>query len=211
VGEKAPLLKTITSHAWFPSVTTHAIVACLIFIVGIILGNSWLNFHKGETLIVYKTDGNVIASGSTVTSSASDSDKYLTSALPSANVQEKGVETETGSVIKGTPPSRSDQRLASVREGDSPVAGILSGVALANVREEKAESIQFLGNEDKESWKTLVVRSGDSFSKLVAKVYGRATPKNLKLVRQHNTHIPDTNSIEVGQKIFFPPPYSMEE
>jgi general secretion pathway protein A len=219
VREKASLLKAITSHAWFPSVTTHGIIAGLMFIVGIILGNSWLNFHEGETLIVYKTVENMIASEGTVTSSMSDSDKFLTSALPSAfaqedlilelafaNVQEDRVETETGSVSKGT-----DQRPDSFREGDSPEAGILSGVALAYVREENAESIEWVGNEDKDSWKTLIVRSGDSFSKLVARIYGRATLENLKLVRQNNTHIRDTNSIEVGQKIFFPPPYSTEE
>ena len=58
--------------------------------------------------------------------------------------------------------------------------------------------------EDKETWKTVIVKQGDSFSKLVASVYGRTNENNLKLVREHNPQIEDINRIKVGQKIIFP-------
>ena len=58
---------------------------------------------------------------------------------------------------------------------------------------------------DKEIWKTVIVKQGDSFSKLVTSVYGQASENNLKLVHKHNPQIEDINRIRVGQKIIFPP------
>ncbi|MDY6989607.1 MAG: AAA family ATPase [Thermodesulfobacteriota bacterium] len=52
---------------------------------------------------------------------------------------------------------------------------------------------------------TLVVKRGDTFSKLATAVYGRAEEDILELVHTHNAHIKDMNYIEVGQEIVFPP------
>ncbi len=76
--------------------------------------------------------------------------------------------------------------------------------------EEPKEMDSTLGAEDKDTWKTVIVKQGDSLSKLVAAVYGRVNENNLKLVREHNPVIEDINRIELGQKIIFPPPYPAE-
>ncbi|MDY6950012.1 MAG: AAA family ATPase [Thermodesulfobacteriota bacterium] len=55
----------------------------------------------------------------------------------------------------------------------------------------------------------LVVKKGDTFSELTEFVYGRAEEPILELVREHNPHIKDMDSIEAGQEILFPPLPSM--
>jgi hypothetical protein len=57
----------------------------------------------------------------------------------------------------------------------------------------------------KETWETVIVKPGDSVSKLLLMVYGRVNENNLKLVHKHNPQIEDIDIIEVGQKIIFPP------
>jgi hypothetical protein len=59
--------------------------------------------------------------------------------------------------------------------------------------------------DDEDTWKIIMVREGDSVSRLVASVYGWANASNLKLVRKYNPQIPDLNRIQVSQKIIFPP------
>jgi general secretion pathway protein A len=59
--------------------------------------------------------------------------------------------------------------------------------------------------EQVESWKSVSVKRGDIFSKLVADVYGRSTPDRLAFVRARNPHIENVDKIEVGQVIYFPP------
>lgn len=59
--------------------------------------------------------------------------------------------------------------------------------------------------QNKPAWKTVIVKKGDSFSKLVSSVYGRADEKIQDLVYEHNLQIKDPNQIEVGQEIIFPP------
>jgi type II secretory pathway predicted ATPase ExeA/cell division septation protein DedD len=65
--------------------------------------------------------------------------------------------------------------------------------------------------EDKETWKIIMVKRGDSLSELVASVYGRAHAENVNLVRTHNPEIEDINRIEVGQRIIFPPLFSSDQ
>ncbi len=60
-------------------------------------------------------------------------------------------------------------------------------------------------NEDKESWEYVIVKKGDTLSKLAMAVYGQANEDNVKLVHKHNPQIEDINWIQVGQKIIFPP------
>ena len=50
----------------------------------------------------------------------------------------------------------------------------------------------------------VIVQSGDTFSKLVEKVYGLALPEYVEWVQRHNPDIKDINRIEIGQKILFP-------
>jgi type II secretory pathway predicted ATPase ExeA len=71
--------------------------------------------------------------------------------------------------------------------------------------EEPKEIESTLRPDGKETWKTVIVKQGDSFSKLLAIVYGRASENNLKLVQKYNPQIEDINRIQVGQKIIFPP------
>ena len=79
------------------------------------------------------------------------------------------------------------------------------------IRPEKPKEIESsLRVEDRESWKSVIVKEGDTLSKLAAAVYGRADEDNLKLIHKHNPEIKDINRIEVGQKIIFPPPYSTD-
>jgi type II secretory pathway predicted ATPase ExeA len=73
------------------------------------------------------------------------------------------------------------------------------------VPEEAKEIESTLKADGKETWKTVIVKRGDSFSKLVAGVYGRANENNLKLVQKYNPQIHDINRLMVGQKIIFPP------
>ena len=51
----------------------------------------------------------------------------------------------------------------------------------------------------------VVVKKGDTFSGLATAVYGRVEEDILELVHRHNAHIKDTDYIEVGQEIVFPP------
>lgn len=60
-------------------------------------------------------------------------------------------------------------------------------------------------DHEKGSARILVVKKGDTFSALATAVYGRVEANVLELVRKYNPHIKDTDYIEVGQKIFFPP------
>ena len=60
-------------------------------------------------------------------------------------------------------------------------------------------------NEDKESWEYVIVKKGDTLSKLAKAVYGQANEDYVKLVHKHNPEIEDINWIQVGQKIIFPP------
>jgi len=59
--------------------------------------------------------------------------------------------------------------------------------------------------DDKETWKTFIVKEGDTLLRLVTTVYGWADANNLKLVRKYNPQIEDIDRIAVGQKIIFPP------
>lgn len=58
---------------------------------------------------------------------------------------------------------------------------------------------------DKQAWKTLIVKEGDSLIKLVAEAYGRAHIDYLKFVQKFNPEIEDINKIKIGQEILFPP------
>ena len=60
-------------------------------------------------------------------------------------------------------------------------------------------------NRDNGSEKILAVKKGDTFSGMATAVYGRAEEGILALVQKHNTHIKDTDYIEVGQEILFTP------
>jgi type II secretory pathway predicted ATPase ExeA len=116
----------------------------------------------------------------------------------------------------------SDQNSASSRGRTYTPAGVASEVESANVREEKADFFHSLLAKkpkenastyrpgDKRSWKSVIVKHGDIFSKLVASVYGRANEDNQRLVKRHNPHIGDIDNIEVGQRIIFPPPYATD-
>jgi nucleoid-associated protein YgaU len=75
---------------------------------------------------------------------------------------------------------------------------------------EPKEKASTYSREDKRSWKSVIVKHGDIFSKLVASVYGRANENNQEMVHRHNPHIGDIDNIEVGQRIIFPPPYATD-
>jgi general secretion pathway protein A len=54
-------------------------------------------------------------------------------------------------------------------------------------------------------WKTITVKRGDTVSKLIDKVYGKAPPEYVEMVKEQNPEISDINAIEIGQTIVFPP------
>jgi len=58
--------------------------------------------------------------------------------------------------------------------------------------------------EGEMSFKSLIVKDGDTLARLVEDVYGRADKENMNLVQKHNPEITDINRIMVGQKIIFP-------
>ena len=209
VEEKTSKSKAKAFYFKFALALGLGITACLIFILGFFPGNKWFSFQNGESPSPHNPE------------------------VASANIPEKKTrsadgETHQGSkrIVKQTKvssqPRNSSQPSAQAHSGPNGQAGGASKMALARDREKTPESVAIiprkkpeqtlgtLGAEDKQSWKSLIVKSGDSFSKLVANVYGRSTPSNLKLVRHHNPHIEDFNKIAVGQKIYFPPPYSTQ-
>ena len=59
--------------------------------------------------------------------------------------------------------------------------------------------------EDKRSFKTVIVKQGDTLDQLAIGIYNRADEKIFNLVKKHNPEIKDINRINVGQKVIFPP------
>jgi hypothetical protein len=55
------------------------------------------------------------------------------------------------------------------------------------------------------SWKTIIVKEGDTFTGLVLRFYGSVDEDTLNSVRKHNPELEDVNSLAVGQKLVFPP------
>lgn len=53
--------------------------------------------------------------------------------------------------------------------------------------------------------RSVVVKAGDSLSKMALEVYGRADEKTLALLQKNNPGIADPDLISIGQEIFFPP------
>jgi len=70
--------------------------------------------------------------------------------------------------------------------------------------EESNETESTFRTEDKGLWKSVIVKKGDTLSKLTAIVYGQVNENNLKLVHMYNPEIEDISRIAVGQKIIFP-------
>ncbi len=62
-----------------------------------------------------------------------------------------------------------------------------------------------LQRKDKEFFKSVIARPGDTVIQLAANVYGRADEKILNLIQKYNPEIKDINWIDVGQEIIFPP------
>jgi nucleoid-associated protein YgaU len=53
--------------------------------------------------------------------------------------------------------------------------------------------------------RSVVVKAGDSLSKMALEVYGRADEKTLALLLKNNPGIADPDLISIGQEIYFPP------
>ena len=62
-----------------------------------------------------------------------------------------------------------------------------------------------LQRKDKEFFKSVIAKPGDTVIQLAANVYGRADEKILNLIQKYNPEIQDINWIDVGQEIIFPP------
>ncbi|MDY7035184.1 MAG: AAA family ATPase, partial [Thermodesulfobacteriota bacterium] len=74
------------------------------------------------------------------------------------------------------------------------------------VEEEKPEGMEKLfPEEDKKSFKTVIVKQGDTLDQLSIGIYNRADQKIFNLVKKHNPEIKDINKINVGQTVIFPP------
>lgn len=52
---------------------------------------------------------------------------------------------------------------------------------------------------------TVIVKAGDSLSKLAGSIYGRMDQSVLNLLKENNPDIENINMINVGRKIYFPP------
>lgn len=59
--------------------------------------------------------------------------------------------------------------------------------------------------KDKEFFKSVIAKPGDTVIQLAANVYGRADEKILNLIQKYNPEIKDIDWIDVGQEIIFPP------
>jgi general secretion pathway protein A len=65
-----------------------------------------------------------------------------------------------------------------------------------------AESV---ASKEGSSWRTMVVKPGDTLTELAITVYGRVDQAILDAVKRSNPQMLDVNRIEVGQKFRFPP------
>jgi general secretion pathway protein A len=223
--EKESKLRAIASRLKLTPATSILIAACLVFFVlGLLFGTSWLKPRDKESVPAANAVQDKITKKASddnrvedKVSSQSRTDNKVPSMSKADEALSMSKADEALSLLKGTAqPDAQAQSSANAEEG------IASEVELASVPKEKIESIpgvtlekvkenvKTVGKEDKQSWKSVTVRSGDSFSKLVASVYGRATHNHINQVLKHNPQIENANSIEVGQKIIFPPPYSAE-
>ncbi|MBE9593444.1 MAG: LysM peptidoglycan-binding domain-containing protein, partial [Proteobacteria bacterium] len=73
-------------------------------------------------------------------------------------------------------------------------------------REIKAiDLMQPEGSKDKEFFKSVIAKPGDTVTQLAASLYGRTDEKVLNLIQKFNPEIKDINWIDVGQEIIFPP------
>ena len=180
---KESKLKAMFSPFKFASSTTLVIAACLFFILGLVLGILWL---KPQDKVSFSS-GNVVR--------AEIPDRSKDSRVSRANKASPGKDAYARARI---PPENALENVP--REKAEPLPALSP--------EKATETLSTFRAEDKQSWKSVTVRSGDTFSKLVARVYGDANPNFIRLVREHNPQIEDTNKIEVGQKIVFPPPYT---
>jgi nucleoid-associated protein YgaU len=52
---------------------------------------------------------------------------------------------------------------------------------------------------------TIVVKNGDTLTKLARKIYGRSDDEILDLILKHNPGIRNPDLIRRGQKLIFPP------
>ena len=75
-----------------------------------------------------------------------------------------------------------------------------------DIRQPKSskEQERIIGEERKPSFKTVIVKQGDTLAQLATSVYGRANDRILRLIKEHNPDIKNVDRIDVGQKIVFP-------
>jgi general secretion pathway protein A len=99
---------------------------------------------------------------------------------------------------------RQSTRVVQTQEKQADAMGIIPP-------EESNETQSTFRAEDKGSWKSVIVRKGDTLSKLALTVYGRVNENNLKMVHMYNPEIQDISRIAVGQKIIFPPLSALDQ
>ena len=65
--------------------------------------------------------------------------------------------------------------------------------------------------EDRDPWKNIIVKNGDTLAELAISVYGHVNDNILKLIKKFNPEIKDIDLIEKNQKIVFPPLSLLEQ
>lgn len=231
---KKPHIISGTFRPRSTSATTLVLTACLILVVGLLFVNLLIIPPKGGALPPHELAIGQITRDlnksyeSNKPSLPASAQAEISPEVPLTSVSEEKVE-----IVVSTRPEKPQetaiQTAATSQPVDSaqPIVQILpvtnnqngseSNAETANITEEKSKLVDSIIPDASKvnmntpvmkkqpSWKSLVVKKGDSFSKLVASVYGRSNKTNQKLVHKHNPHIQNVHRIEIGQKIIFPP------
>jgi general secretion pathway protein A len=85
------------------------------------------------------------------------------------------------------------------------IAALETPASLSAASAEKAEETLSVHPSPPESWGRVTIRSGDSLEQMIRRIYGIFDPQYLKAVLQNNPQISDSNNIDVGGAILFPP------
>jgi len=103
-------------------------------------------------------------------------------------------------------------RDAAVKDAASPgevsaheVADGMPDKRQIEFEKEQVEQKNSAYEKDKEPWKLVNARNGDTLELMAIRIYGRADANIYRLIQKHNPEITDINKISVGQQIVFPP------